>query len=134
MSFLDVGFYRNFKGLFDFKKGVYFDVVNLGLMGTGVDKYYQFYKLKGRRYKPDTVFVNLYIGNDLYDTFRNNRTPFDRIKNFFASNFYSYWAMQDFYIKITQQFLGGNSNDKSVRETSKNMSRKRRTKTKKIYC
>lgn len=52
-----------------------FEVINFGMSGIGPDKYLQYLQVRGRRYEPNLVLVNFYIGNDVRDVIRSESKP-----------------------------------------------------------
>lgn len=67
---------KDVKGLL--KKSI--EIVKAGLPGTAPDVYLDFYNKEGYRYAPDILWVNIYLGNDIYDVQANAKNDaLDRI-------------------------------------------------------
>lgn len=82
------------------RSGTDVQIVNLGLSGIGIDKYEQIYRVRGQDDRPDIVLVGIFIGNDLYDLYKSNRSSFAALKHELASRFRVYWLLLDAYTRI----------------------------------
>lgn len=82
------------------RSGTDVQIVNLGLSGIGIDKYEQICRIRVQDDRPDIVLVGIFIGSDLYDLHKSNRSSFAALKHELASRSRVYWLLLDAYTRI----------------------------------
>ncbi len=82
------------------------EIINMSESGIGPDTYLEFYKLKGKKFKPDLVILSFYVGNDILNLLDWVKSPYkERIKHFFGSYSKLYHLIRLSYSKIRYGFF-----------------------------